>query len=96
MSESVRCAAWTKATDPDPCGSASEHETILAIDLPAPWPSDVGEISEPWSRLDPPVRALAVPPTDADGGPYGQITAWRRAPGGNLVGTDYTLAPGRS
>ncbi len=94
-SETVRCAPWTQATDPDPCGTAGEYDTILAIDVPGPWPHDVGEISELWSGFDPSIRALAVLPLATDAS-YGRITAWRRADGGNFVGTDYTLVAGAS
>lgn len=91
--ETVRCAPWTLATDPDPCGTAGEYETILAIEVPGPWPHDVGEISELWSGFDPSIRALAVLPLAGEAAD-GRVTAWRRAAGGNFVGTDYTLAAG--
>jgi hypothetical protein len=94
-SETVRCSPWTQATDPDPCGTAGEYDTILAIEVPGPWPSDVGEISELWSGFDPSVRALAVLPDGVDRRGM-MITAWGRALGGSFVGTDYTLAAGAS
>ncbi len=91
----MRCSPWTQATDPDPCGTAGDYDTILAIEVPGPWPPDVGEISQLWRGFDPSIRALAVLPViDADA--HQRVTAWRRLPGGTFVGTDYVIAPSAS
>lgn len=89
--ETVRCSPWTRATNPDPCGTAGEYDTILAIEVPAPWPSDVAEFGGVWTRFETRVRALAVLPTVGDG--TRRVTAWRRSSDGTFVGTDYSLPP---
>lgn len=44
--EGVRCSAWAREAGLDPVGSAGCYEGYLLVELPLPWPRDVGEIPE--------------------------------------------------
>jgi hypothetical protein len=44
--EGVRCSVWARAAGLDPIGSAGCYEGYLLVELPLPWPRDVGEIPE--------------------------------------------------
>ena len=44
--DSLRCSAWARTVDLNPGGTAGSYDGFLVIDLPLPWPRDVGEIPE--------------------------------------------------
>jgi hypothetical protein len=39
----LRCASWSRVANLDPVGTAGAHRGFLAVDLPLPWPADIGE-----------------------------------------------------
>ena len=43
---SLRCSSWARTVGLDPGGTAGTYDGFLVIDLPLPWPRDVGEIPE--------------------------------------------------
>ncbi len=95
--EGPRCAPWTAALGVDPIGSAVRVDRLVLVEVPLPWPADVGD--HPWlARLDlgDGCRVQAVVPeaTRPDGAVL--VTRWeRRAPtgactvGAGLAGTDW-------
>jgi hypothetical protein len=44
--EGVRCSAWARDAGLDPIGSAGCYSGYLLVEVPLPWPRDVGEIPE--------------------------------------------------
>ncbi|MGF7239551.1 MAG: sucrase ferredoxin [Frankia sp.] len=68
-----RCAPWTRAQGADPVGSALTCDTLVLIEVPPPWPRDVGAIpafADLMRRGLRRTRLLAVrPPTDDPGDP---------------------------
>lgn len=42
----LRCSAWTRAQSVDPTGSAGEYRGFVLLEVPLPWPHDIGEIPE--------------------------------------------------
>jgi hypothetical protein len=40
----LRCSAWARAAGLDPIGSAGSYHGFLLIEMPLPWPRDIGEI----------------------------------------------------
>jgi hypothetical protein len=42
----LRCSAWARAAQLDPIGSAGSYRGFLLVELPLPWPRDVGSIPE--------------------------------------------------
>jgi hypothetical protein len=42
--ESVRCSAWAHSVGLDPIGSAGSYRGFLLVEVPLPWPRDIGDI----------------------------------------------------
>ena len=42
----VRCSTWTREQSVDPVGTAGFYRGYLLIEVPLPWPRDVGQIAE--------------------------------------------------
>lgn len=101
---SYRCAPWTRAQGVDPVGSALNCDTLVLLEIPPPWPRDVGEIPA-FADLRPRVpgraRLLAVgaladePGHPAAGADEVRVTIWRRAGTGRFAGTDHVVPAGR-
>ncbi len=94
-----RCAPWTRAQGADPVGSALTSDTSVLIEVPPPWPRDVGGIPAFASlqrRGLHRTRLLAVSPAGAgpQGPPGTGVTIWRRAGSGRFAGTDHTVGAG--
>ena len=53
--DSLRCAAWARAEDVSPIGTAGTYAGFLLLEWPLPWPRDIGEVAE----LAPLVSAMA-------------------------------------
>ena len=72
-----RCAPWTRAQGVDPIGSALTCDTLVLIEVPPPWPRDVGEIpvfADLQRRGLRRTRLLAVRPlADDPGDPVGEV-----------------------
>ena len=67
----VRCSAWAREVDLSPIATIGTYTGYLLVELPLPWPKDVGEVPELASigdRLrDRNIRLQALVPSDADG-----------------------------
>ena len=66
-----RCAPWTRAQGADPVGSALTCDTLVLIEVPPPWPRDVGELpafASLQQRGLRRTRLLAVRPAGDPGG----------------------------
>jgi hypothetical protein len=78
--EGVRCSAWAREAGLDPIGSAGCYDGYLLIELPLPWPRDVGEIPEVAGLAgtigDRALRVQALVP--ADGGERRRVIAHQR------------------
>ncbi|OHV30933.1 sucrase ferredoxin [Pseudofrankia sp. EUN1h] len=90
-----RCAPWTRAQGVDPIGSALTCDTFVLVDMPPPWPSDIGAIpafADLLGRCPPRTRLLAVRPhaDDADV-PGVRVTIWRRTDSSRFAGTDHVV-----
>jgi hypothetical protein len=95
-----RCSPWTRAQGADPIGSALTCDIIVLIEMPPPWPRDVGEMpafADLQGRGLERTRLLAVRPPADEAGPGEQVpvTIWRRAESGRLAGTDHAVPAGR-
>jgi hypothetical protein len=44
--ETVRCSAWAHSVGLDPIGSAGSYRGFLLVEVPLPWPRDIGDIPE--------------------------------------------------
>lgn len=72
MTSSVRCSAWARAAELDPVGSAGSYRGFVLVEVPLPWPRDVGDLP-PIAHVRgllarPEVRVQALVPVDAGGG----------------------------
>jgi len=52
QAEAVRCSAWAHSVGLDPIGSAGVYRGFLLLEVPLPWPRDVGEIPEVAALAD--------------------------------------------
>ncbi|HUE59425.1 MAG TPA: sucrase ferredoxin [Acidimicrobiales bacterium] len=43
---SLRCSSWARNVGLDPGGTAGAYDGFLVVDLPLPWPRDIGEVDE--------------------------------------------------
>ncbi len=103
MTLPFRCAPWTREQGVDPIGSALTCDTLLLVEVPPPWPRDVGEIpafAEAGRRARPDAmrrtRLLAVSPTgDVTPGRESRagvrVTRWQRTGSNRFVGADHTV-----
>ncbi len=86
---SYRCAPWTRAQGADPIGSSLTCDTFVLIEVPPPWPRDVGKIPvfADLQRHNPRrTRLLAVRPADDPvRDEVGTVGDQPRAPGGSAV-----------
>jgi hypothetical protein len=41
-----QCSTWARQEDVDPIGTAGHFDGLLLLDLPLPWPRDIGEVPE--------------------------------------------------
>lgn len=76
-----RCAVWTTAQGIDPVGSALRLDRLVLVEVPQPWPNDVGSL-EWFTHLDlPPGTQLQtiVPESGRTDGDV-VITRWERPP----------------
>ena len=92
-----RCAAWTRAQDVDPVGSALHCDTLVLIEADPPWPADIGDIpafEQIMKRTPKRTRLLAVRPTAPRRDDDVHVTVWRRADVG-MTGTDHVVAGAR-
>jgi hypothetical protein len=44
--QAVRCSAWARAESLDPIGSIGSYQGFLLVEVPLPWPRDVGLVAE--------------------------------------------------
>lgn len=42
----IRCSTWTREQSVDPVGTAGSYRGHLLIELPLPWPRDIGQVAE--------------------------------------------------
>ncbi len=42
----VRCSTWTREQSVDPVGTAGSYRGYVLIELPLPWPRDIGQVDE--------------------------------------------------
>ena len=42
----ARCSSWSRLQSLDPIGTAGSYQGFLLIEMPLPWPSDIGVIAE--------------------------------------------------
>jgi len=87
----LRCAPWTHELGVDPIGSAVEIDRLVTVEVPLPWPADIGDL--PWiAELDPPdgTRMQAIVPEVARADGRILVNRWDRR-GATFVGTDWLL-----
>lgn len=87
----LRCAPWTLDLGVDPIGSAVRFARLVTVEVPLPWPSDVGDL--PWiAELDVPpgVRLQTIVPEVARTDGMVLVTRWERS-GARLDGTDWLV-----
>ncbi len=86
--DDFRCAPWTAGQGFDPIGSATTFDRLVTVEVPGPWPADVGDLE--WiATLDVPsgtrVQAIVAETGRPDGAVL--LTRWERA-AGELRGVD--------
>ncbi|HEX4901245.1 MAG TPA: sucrase ferredoxin [Acidimicrobiales bacterium] len=89
----LRCAPWTLDQGVDPIGSAVQFDHLVTVELPLPWPADIGDL--PWvADLDPVpgTRLQTIVPEVARTDGTVLVTRWDRA-GARFHGTDW-FVPG--
>lgn len=87
----LRCAPWTLAHGVDPIGSAVALDRLVTVEVPLPWPADVGDL--PWVaslELAPGTRVQTIVPDIARPDGTVLVTRWERA-GARLDGTDWLV-----
>lgn len=86
--DDFRCAAWTAAHGFDPIGSATTFDRLVTVEVPGPWPSDIGDLE--WIEpIDVPAdtRVQAIVPESGRSDGTILLTRWERD-GGALRGVD--------
>lgn len=88
-----RCSPWTRAHGVDPIGSAAVYDSLVLVEWPLPWPSDVAEIPALAAASDVPgVRVMTVVPRHDEGGDGRvRVVHRQRAATNHLVGTDHRV-----
>ena len=85
---SLRCSSWARTVGLDPGGTAGSYDGFLVIDLPLPWPRDVGEVPEvaalAGALAGSALRVQASVPTTDDGSR--RVEVYRREEGGRFRG----------
>jgi hypothetical protein len=86
--DDFRCAAWTASHGFDPIGSATTFDRLVTVEVPGPWPPDVGELDwvAPLAVLDG-TRVQAIVPESGRSDGTVLLTRWDRD-GGSLRGVD--------
>lgn len=87
----LRCAPWTLDQGVDPVGSAVELDRLVTVEVPLPWPADVGDLA--WIAdlaLAPGTRVQTIVPDVARTDGTVLITRWT-ADGARFVGTDWLV-----
>ncbi len=87
----LRCAPWTLDLGVDPIGSAVELSRLVTVEVPLPWPADVGDL--PWIAdlaLDPGTRVQAIVPEVARTDGTVLVTRWEQD-GARFAGTDWSV-----
>lgn len=91
MGSTVGCAPATRALGVDPIGTAGTYDRFVLVEIPLPWPSDIGvhpllaEVGEA-----PGVRVLGVRGEYRENGRI-LVTRWDRRSTNALYGTDHLL-----
>lgn len=88
----LRCAPWTFELGVDPIGSAVRFDRLVTVEVPLPWPADVGDL--PWiAELGEPegVRVQTIVPEVARTDGSVLVTRWDRS-GARFQGTDWLVA----
>ena len=91
LDDDFRCAPWTAAQGFDPIGSATRFDRLVTVEVPQPWPADVGDMD--WiAPLDVPddtrVQAIVADVGRTDGAVL--LTRWERV-GARLEGIDWLV-----
>lgn len=87
----LRCAPWTLDQGVDPIGSAVELRRLVTVEVPLPWPADIGDV--PWiAALDPgpDTRVQTTVPEVARTDGTVLLTRWE-AEGARFTGTDWLV-----
>ena len=87
----LRCAPWTLDLGVDPIGSAVQLDRLVTVEVPLPWPADVGDL--PWIadlELDPGTRVQTIVPEVARTDGTVLVTRWDAA-GARFTGTDWAV-----
>lgn len=87
----LRCAPWTLDQGVDPIGSAVRFDRLVTVEVPLPWPADVGDL--PWVAgigMTPGVRLQTIVPEVARTDGAVLVTRWDRQ-GARFVGTDWLV-----
>jgi hypothetical protein len=87
----LRCAPWTLDQGVDPIGSAVELDRLVTVEVPLPWPADVGDL--PWITdltLSPGTRVQTIVPEVARADGTVLLTRWS-ADGARFRGTDWLV-----
>ncbi len=89
--DDFRCAVWTAGQGFDPIGSAPQFDRLVAVEVPLPWPSDVGELAwvEPINVPDGTRLQAIVPEVGRLDGSV-MLTRWERR-GAVLDGLDWLV-----
>jgi len=88
-----RCAPWTQAQGVDPIGSTPRFDTLVLVEWPLPWPSDVSDIPElAKASMAPGVRVMLVVPRHDEGAEgLSRVVHHRRVEASYFVGTDHQV-----
>lgn len=87
----LRCAPWTLDLGVDPIGSAVELRRLVTVEVPLPWPADVGDL--PWIAdlaPDPGTRVQTIVPEVARTDGAVLVTRWEQV-GARYAGTDWSV-----
>lgn len=91
MAPALGCAPATRALDVDPIGTAGTYERFVLVEMPMPWPPDIGDhplFTEAGKVGD--ARVLAVCGDRRDDGRI-LVSRWTRRSTNVLVGTDHLI-----
>lgn len=85
----IRCADWSRAASLSPAGTAGTYAGYLLLELPLPWPRDVGETPEAMAIVpllaEAGYRLQAVVPADPAAAPHERrVILHARPPGQEL------------
>lgn len=92
MGSMLGCAPVTRALGVDPIGTAGTYARFVLVEIPLPWPADIGEhplLTEVGDASG--VRVMGVCGQRRDDGRI-LVTQWNRRSTNVLLGTDHLLA----